>query len=175
MSERALLPTTTTPRASGDPVFTAAFYAPYEAAARAALAMLCDIRAQLGAQHGVRAMTYRLKSPASIRGKLKKHGLPATRACAATLSDIVGLRLVLGDEGQVYRFARAILSEPGAQLVRARDYIAAPKPSGYRSLHLILRVPAGEGEAGVPVEIQLRTQIMDLWASAEHDACYKPV
>ena len=177
MLHSALAQKTTPPASLGDPVFTSAFYAPYEAAAHAALAMLCAARAQLGAKDGVRALTYRLKTPASIRGKLQKRGLSATPASAATLHDIAGLRCVLGEVSQVYRFARLILCSPAAELVYARDYIASPKPSGYQSLHLILRVPVmtGTERISVPVEIQLRTAPMDVWASIEHDACYKPV
>ena len=176
MSSIALSPKTSPPHAAFDPVFTPAFYAPYEAAAGAALAMLCAARAQLGAKDAVRQITYRLKTPASIRGKLLKRGLPVTPASAASLHDIAGLRAVLTDVSQVYAFARLLLHSPAAEFSYARDYIAAPKPSGYQSLHLILRVPApaGSRRASVPVEIQLRTASMDAWASFEHDACYKP-
>ena len=177
MLHSAIAQKTAPPCASGDPVFTSAFYAPYEAAAHAALAMLCTARSLAGAQDGVRALTYRLKTPASIRGKLQKRSLSVTPASAATLHDIAGLRCVLGDVNQVYRFARLILTSPAAELVYSRDYIASPKPSGYRSLHLVLRVgvSAGGCHCLVPVEIQLRTAPMDAWASLEHDACYKPV
>lgn len=161
--------------AGEDPVFTRAFYAPYEQAALSALAMLCAARARMsraGGRDGVRAMTYRLKTPSSIRGKLLLRGLPVTREAARTLNDIAGLRAVLGGVGDVYRFADALLLPGTAELISARDYIASPKPSGYRSLHLILRLRAGERL--VPAEIQLRTAPMDLWASLEHDAIYKP-
>lgn len=163
-------------RAACESVFTPAFYAPYEDAARTALSMVCAVRAQLGERDGVRAVTYRLKTPASIRGKLQKRGLPATAAAAATLHDIAGLRAVLADVEQVYRFSSLLLACPGAELLCARDYIAAPKRSGYQSLHLVLRLPRRDpGCSGrVPVEIQLRTAPMDLWARLEHDACYKP-
>lgn len=164
---------TNSPRKVAETVFTPAFYAPYEQAARAALALICDARALLGAQGGVRAVTYRLKTPASIRGKLQKRGLPVTAASAATLHDIVGLRAVLSDVGQIYRFARLLIASPSAEFLCARDYIASPKTSGYRSLHLILRLPC-DGARRVPVEIQLRTAPMDVWATLEHDACYKP-
>ena len=40
-----------------------------------------------------------------------------------------------------------------------RDYIAEPKPSGYRALHLIVR------RGGYPVEVQLRTVLQDAWAN----------
>ena len=63
------------------------------------------------------------------------------------------------------------------QFVLARDYIACPKASGYRSLHLVMHVPVcmERQRAVVPVEIQLRTPAMDMWACVEHDLCYKPV
>ena len=54
--------------------------------------------------------------------------------------------------------------------------IAEPKPSGYRSLHLVLSIPVRLHSQSlmVPVEIQLRTAAMDMWASIEHDMVYKP-
>ena len=50
-----------------------------------------------------------------------------------------------------------------------------PKPSGYRSLHLVVNVPIviSEGTMVLPVEIQLRTIAMDMWASLEHELRYK--
>ena len=172
----APLPQTPSPHAACDSLFTPAFYAPYEAAAGAALSMLCAARAQLESRCAVRQITYRLKTPASIRGKLQKRGLPATAASAAALHDIAGLRAVLGDVTQVYAFSQLLLHSSAAEFAYARDYIASPKPSGYQSLHLILRVPVqlGARRMSVPVEIQLRTAAMDAWANIEHDAGYKP-
>lgn len=165
---------------ASDSVFTPGFYKPYEAAAQTALLMLCAARSKMNDIDGsdaVRAMTFRLKSPGSIRDKLEKKSLPVSQATAcAALHDIAGLRVVLSDVGAVYRFAEMIRSTPVAEFVAVRDYIASPKPSGYRSLHLLMLVPVhlrGQGYM-VPVEIQLRTASMDIWASVEHDICYKP-
>lgn len=166
---------------ASDPVFTPAFYRPYGAAVETALLMLCAARDQMGESEGsirVRAITFRLKSPSSIRGKLKKRELPATQATAsAALHDIAGLRVVLEDTDDVYRFADLLIASPMAEFISLRDYIAAPKPSGYRSLHLLMHVPVHlRGQSFmIPVEIQLRTASMDIWASIEHDICYKPV
>ena len=59
--------------------------------------------------------------------------------------------------------------------MQTRDYIASPKPNGYRSLHLIVRVPVflSEGKLLLPVEVQIRTIAMDFWASLEHQLRYK--
>ena len=61
------------------------------------------------------------------------------------------------------------------KLVKEKDYIANPKPNGYRSLHLIVDVPVllVEGEHFVRCEIQIRTTAMDSWAALEHTLLYK--
>lgn len=161
--------------ASCDPVFSPAFYAPYEAAAHCALERLCAARAFMPMD--VLTLHFRLKSPHSIRGKLRKKRLPETaQAAGAALRDVAGLRVVLTSRSAVYRFARVLLAQPGVTLEAVHDYIAAPKPSGYRSLHLIVRVRVDTpGQPGlVPAEIQLRTAAMDAWACMEHALIYKP-
>ena len=141
--------------------------------------MLGSARSRLVEQTGedVRFITYRLKSPSSIRGKLLKKGLPVCEETArAALHDIAGLRVVFSGEKQVYCFAELLCASPLARVLSEKDYIADPKPSGYRSLHLVLSIPVRlHGQSlMVPVEIQLRTAAMDMWASIEHDMVYKP-
>ena len=160
--------------------FSSSFYQPYALAVQTAFVLLCalrDERRAAGDDPGVEALTFRLKTPASIREKLRRKGLPVTPAAAGgALHDIAGLRVVLGDTRQVYDFAQLICASPVVELCGLRDYIAHPKRSGYRSLHLILRVPVtlGREQLLVPVEVQLRTAAMDIWASIEHDMVYKP-
>lgn len=48
-------------------------------------------------------------------------------------------------------------------IIRVRDYIADPKPSGYRALHLIV------SRGGHPIEVQLRTTLQDAWANQVED------
>lgn len=166
-------------RSAADPVFSPSFYRPYAQAVETALFMLGSARSRLVRETGedVRSITYRLKSPASIRGKLLKKGLPVCEPAArAALHDVAGLRVVLPGEKQVYRFAALLRGSPVTRLLDEKDYIAEPKPSGYRSLHLVLGVPVSlRGQSLlVPVELQLRTAAMDMWASIEHDMVYKP-
>lgn len=59
--------------------------------------------------------------------------------------------------------------------VREKDYIKNPKENGYRSYHLVVGVPVYCSDATeiFPVEVQIRTIEMDLWASMEHRILYK--
>ena len=59
--------------------------------------------------------------------------------------------------------------------IKGVGYIKNPKPSGYRSLHLIVRVPIflQNEKCFMKVEVQLRTIAMDFWASLEHKLRYK--
>ena len=55
-------------------------------------------------------------------------------------------------------------------MLHVKDYIAEPKPSGYKSLHAVVETPVllSTGRIRIPVEIQFRTVAMDFWASLEH-------
>lgn len=59
--------------------------------------------------------------------------------------------------------------------LKKKTILNYPKESGYRSLHLVVKVPIylKTGVTYVPVEIQLRTISMDSWASLEHVLSYK--
>ncbi len=166
--------------AQPDQIFTAFFYQPYRIAVEAALAMLCHTRQLLNADMGaesIQRMTFRLKTPRSICDKLRKKQLPITcDAAGAALHDIAGLRVVFTNIDAVYRYAALLTASPLAEFISSRDYIAQPKRSGYRSLHLLMVVPIlCQGQHMlVPIEIQLRTAPMDAWAVIEHDVFYKP-
>ena len=75
----------------------------------------------------------------------------------------------------IYKLAKCFLDQDDVILIQKKDYIANPKPSGYRSLHLIVKTPIflKEGKKMITVEVQLRTIAMDFWASLEHKLRYK--
>lgn len=58
------------------------------------------------------------------------------------------------------------------EIVQSKDYIARPKPNGYRSYHICLRIREGNA-AGTLAEIQIRTMALDFWATLEHQLKYK--
>ena len=61
------------------------------------------------------------------------------------------------------------------RVVEERDYITNTKPSGYRSYHMIIRYPLNTalGYKEIFAEIQIRTNAMNFWATAEHSLRYK--
>ena len=121
-------------------------------------------------------MTARIKSADSMRTKLLRLGKRPTAANALTaVHDAAGVRAVALFTDDVYRLAEALSGAQGMRIVQAKDYIAQPKPSGYRSYHLIAEqlVSRPEGQRLVTVEIQLRTIAMDTWAALEHEIQYK--
>lgn len=118
----------------------------------------------------------RLKSIPSIKDKLDRKGLPFTpESIEENLNDIAGVRVICAFIEDVYALADALLKQDDITLLEMKDYIANPKPNGYRSLHLIVTVPIFlEHEKRIMrVEIQLRTIAMDFWASLEHQLRYK--
>lgn len=119
---------------------------------------------------------YRLKSPQSILGKLRKKGLPvSTDSIWENLTDVAGVRVICNYIDDVYRVAELLLKQDDISLVRVRNYIDYPKENGYRSLHLIVSVPIylAEKTEHVNAEVQIRTIAMDFWASLEHQLKYK--
>ena len=129
------------------------------------------------ARNPIHHIDSRLKSPASIMEKLSRKGFPQTvDAAEANLTDIAGIRIVCNYLEDIYHIRKLLLHQRDVELVRERDYIKNPKDSGYRSLHLIVRIPVRVHNQVylIPAEIQLRTAPMDIWASIEHELIYKP-
>ena len=118
----------------------------------------------------------RIKTPRSIIGKLKRRGYPISlQSMMENLNDIGGIRVICPFIEDIYTVADMLMRQDDLTLVEKKDYIKNPKPTGYRSLHLILEVPIFLSEATKPVriELQLRTIAMDFWASLEHQLRYK--
>lgn len=118
----------------------------------------------------------RVKSAKSIVKKLQRKGLPVTLDSAReNLTDIAGIRIICSFIDDIYIIADLLSGQDDIVLVEKIDYIKKPKPSGYRSLHLILQVPVffSDHTEHVKVEVQIRTIAMDFWASLEHKLHYK--
>lgn len=118
----------------------------------------------------------RVKSAESIEQKIiRKQCEPSFEAIREAITDIAGIRIVCSFVSDVYRVFDLLVAQEDVRLLRLKDYIAQPKPNGYKSLHAIVEVPVylSGGPVPVPVEIQIRTVAMDFWASLEHKIYYK--
>jgi len=118
----------------------------------------------------------RMKVPESIAFKLHRLGYEINVENARTqLTDIAGIRIICPFSKDIYYLVGILRELPECSVLLEKDYISRPKPSGYRSFHIILEVPvyySGKTEL-IPVEIQIRTEAMNFWASLEHKARYK--
>ena len=137
----------------------------------------------LNREHRVRGMRTpiesvktRLKTPASIAGKLRRQGKPLSiDSIMGNLNDVAGVRVICPYISDIYAVRNMLVAQSDVTLLREKDYIRNPKPNGYRSLHLVVQVPVylSESRQAVRVEIQIRTIAMDFWASLEHELHYK--
>lgn len=136
------------------------------------------LRRELSTIHSynpIESFSSRLKSLDSLARKAQKRGLGSMPQIRESLTDIAGVRVICSFTADVYRVRDMLCRQDDVRLVVEKDYIARPKPNGYRSLHLILEIPVflSTGPVTVPVEVQLRTIAMDFWASLEHKIFYK--
>lgn len=129
-----------------------------------------------GRRNPIETIKSRIKSPDSIAKKLEKKGLSVNfKTMTENLQDIAGVRVICPYISDIYNVKDILLKQPDITLVEQKDYIENPKPSGYRSLHLVVEIPVylSQTEHRVKVEVQLRTIAMDFWASLEHELKYK--
>ncbi|MFR4900295.1 GTP pyrophosphokinase family protein [Anaerostipes caccae] len=118
----------------------------------------------------------RMKSEESIVRKLMKKGQDITvENIERYIDDVAGIRVICSFTPDIYRIVDMISNQDDIEVVKTKDYMVNPKPSGYRSYHMIVKVPIFLSDTVVPtrVEIQIRTVAMDFWASLEHKIYYK--
>lgn len=86
----------------------------------------------------------RIKSPESMAGKLRRMGLSPTAYNALTqVHDALGLRVICSFTDDIYRVARWLEKQEELEVIKIKDYLAFPKPNGYRSYHMIIKVKEG--------------------------------
>lgn len=92
---------------------------------------------------------YRVKGRYSLYKKLER------KKDIANIHDILAVRIIVTNEADCYKVLGILHAEWRPLLGRIKDFIAVPKPNGYRSLHTT--VFTGDGTV---VEIQIRTEDM---------------
>jgi len=118
----------------------------------------------------------RLKTPESILKKMYRKGYELSlSSIRENIHDIAGIRIICSFVSDIYKISEMLAKQEDIQVIMCKDYIKNPKPNGYRSLHLVVKVPVFMSDRvdNVSVEIQIRTIAMDFWASLEHKIYYK--
>ena len=110
-------------------------------------------------------VTYRLKRMESIISKLSRS---ANDFKLGALDDIGGCRIIVPDIKSLYKVSNIIkekfLLKDGSSV---KDYVSSPKSNGYRSIHFLTKQQnCTGGKSSYRVEIQLRTRLQHVWATA---------
>ncbi|MFC6841869.1 RelA/SpoT family protein [Xanthomonas theicola] len=96
----------------------------------------------------------RIKTPWSIYNKMRDENKSFDQ-----VMDVFGFRLAVRAVPDCYHALGAVHATFKPLDARFRDFIAIPKANGYQSLHTVLFGPYGS-----PIEVQIRTEEMDLIA-----------
>ncbi|MES2630352.1 MAG: RelA/SpoT family protein [Patescibacteria group bacterium] len=96
----------------------------------------------------------RVKSIYSLHKKLQKAG-----SSIDDIYDLMALRIIVENKEDCYRVLGILHSLYQPMIARIKDYIAAPKPNGYQSLHTTVLTPSKQ-----IVEFQIRTYEMHEYA-----------
>ena len=96
----------------------------------------------------------RIKSPYSIYRKMR-----GDHKSFAEVVDVYGVRVIVANVSQCYQVLGTAHGLYKPLENRFKDYIAIPKANGYQSLHTVLF-----GPGGAPIEVQIRTEDMDIVA-----------
>ena len=121
-------------------------------------------------------MESRIKTPESILEKMERREYDMDfKTLRKNVYDIAGIRVICNYINDIYQIINLLCQQRDLSIQVQKDYIVSPKPTGYRSLHIVFDVELYLNGVikKVPVEIQFRTIAMDMWASLEHELRYK--
>lgn len=116
----------------------------------------------------------RLKRLPTIIDKLERptlDGSSANEIKFTRMQDIAGCRAIVRSPKQLWALKKRLeRSRCVHKIIRTKDYLSEPKPSGYGGLHLIYKCYNGLEEEhpwkGSLVEVQLRTELQHAWATS---------
>lgn len=117
----------------------------------------------------------RVKTLDSALRKLKEKGFSlTTESLKENVRDYAGVRLVCPFIDDVYDIVGLIKSSDLIDVYEVKDYIKKPKESGYKGVHLLVKVPVPVNNEikMVKSEIQVRTLSMDAWSAIEERVKY---
>ena len=90
----------------------------------------------------IESIKTRVKSMESLLKKIRRKNIPLTiDAIEENIQDIAGVRVICSFGEDVFFLAKCLKDQSDIEIVTEKDYISNPKPNGYRSLHLTIRLP----------------------------------
>ncbi len=116
-------------------------------------------------------VAYRLKRLSSIHKKLNRryHNNNPTMKLTQ-MQDIGGCRIVVENKKLLFALKHRIYENMPTSVFKEKNYITTPKADGYRCIHLIQTYKTSgmthKWLNGLNIEIQLRTKLQHLWATA---------
>ena len=124
------------------------------------------LRSMIRTECAHEAIGQRLKRVPRIIRKLQRTvDSPYGKTSLARLEDIGGVRAVVANGAELDAVRRRIERNWSSAFKRdPRDYIAQPKPEGYRAVHFVV---VRDSRA---IEVQLRTRGQQQWAEAAENA-----
>lgn len=153
---------------------------PYEDASRMLLGRLELLNRNLYASRleyrPIHNIQSRIKEKKSIEDKLHRLGhRDGVLNARDYLQDIAGIRMICYFVDDIYNMVAVLKKQSDLVIMKEKDYIAFPKPNGYRSYHIVVGMPVYclDTMEYFPVEVQFRTMSMDFWANMDHRICYK--
>ena len=108
-------------------------------------------------------VTYRIKRIDTIIEKLRRFkDDPHGKMTLSRMWDIAGCRCIMNISNfdKLYALKDVIINEYGEEC-KINDYIASPRDSGYRSLHIYVKDKLTQQ----PIEIQIRNRLQHNWAT----------
>lgn len=153
------------------------FLLPYELAVGGFIIKLESMRKEFllkNVHNPIEIVSGRVKSVSSILEKADRLNIEFNKIPEG-IYDIAGIRITCKYLDDVYQVYELLKLRKDIDIFLVKDYIKDPKPSGYRSLHLIAKynVETVNGQVPINIEFQVRTHAMHLWASIEHSLKYK--
>lgn len=129
-----------------------------------------------GRKNTIHQIQKRIKIFRSIVNKLHNKQLNFSKEnIVENIHDFAGLRVICSYSDDIYTLIDSLSRHPDVKILKIKNYLDQPKPSGYRSVHIVIEVPVYflKETKNMTVEIQFRTIAMDFWASLEHSLRYK--
>lgn len=152
----------------------------YKRANRSITATLADLVDDLGGTYGVRHGLTVDGEPKPFDSFYRK--ATAKYECATVdeafdrVRDLARVRVVCDTLDDCYRLIELLDGQESLHVDEraTQDFIAEPRPWGYRAIHLevVVNVSKDGTPIGVPVEVQLRTVLQEAWGNYTHEAFY---